>query len=94
MSDDAETAAQPYQIPVSFDAPELDRVQPLSWTGSDGTVQSSWLPGVQMTVPNLLLRTPSAHSMPAGFSAASPATSSQSRGELGRGPSTNRRFSG
>ena len=67
---------------------------PRSWTGSVLSAHSSWLPGTQTTVANRALSVRSAHSMSAAFSATSPATSSQSRGDAGRRPATNSRFSG
>jgi hypothetical protein len=59
------------------------RAAPRSATGSDGSVHSSWLPGVQITFANRLAREASTNPTSASTSPTSPATISQSPGSPG-----------
>ena len=67
---------------------------PRSATWSDGSVHSSWLPGVQITFANRLASDASTNPTSANVSPTSPATISQSSGSPGASESAYARFSG
>ena len=70
------------------------RATPRSATGSEGSVHSSWLPGVQITRSNRPASVASTYPTSAKTSPTSPATISQSPGSSGRSDNAKSRFSG